>query len=457
MGVRTTCVAALAMALGLGAEAQQTPDEPPGPKLTFDLTSGVTVSDNIDRERDPDGAAARFSTDAVLSYDTRTRTQRFNAQAGASLEADTDDADTDDAAIESPFLSLAYLREARGARLSLEAAYREQDNGLATETADDGTDLIVDQGVRATTRLGGEIAFGEGGPAAYTARLSFDERRFLDTDDPDLTDQTRVALDQSLALALTPTTRLVFDASYSERDEEDAEDTFVSLATVQAGLTAEARSGLTLSARLGVSVREETQTILGRRSTDRTETPVFSLSLEQPRPNGSLSAEFSRRVQGDGARSRLSFGRALDLPRGSLSARLGLTTADTDDELRLFGDLSLARPFPSGSLTLGLSQSVSSTEDTDILRTSARLGYAHTLTRLSELSLQMNLSATDSVAEAEPDRQRVQLDLAWRRRLTEDWRFSAGYRHLTARETGEDPTIENAIFANVSRRFDLRP
>jgi hypothetical protein len=454
---RAARVALLAAALGSAAGAQQSADELPGPALTLDLTSGLVFSDNIERERDPEDGAARFTTDATLTYDTRTRNQRFTAQAGASLEASTDAADGDHAAIDSPFLSLAYLRENRSARLSLDASYREQDNGLSTETADDGSDLIVDQGVRVSTRLGGEIAIGVDGPATYTAALRFNEQRFRDTDDPDLNDQTRVALDQTLALALTPTTRLVFDASYSERDEDDLEETFVTEATVRAGLTARTRSGLTLGARLGVTVREETQTLFGLRATERTEEPVFALSLEQARPNGTVSAELSRRVEGDGARSRLSFGRALDLRRGSLSARIGVTTADTDDELRLFGDLSLSRPFRRGDLTLGVSQSVTSSEDTDVFRTSARIGYVHTLTKLSDISLRMNLSAADSVVETEPDRQRVQIDLAWNRRLTEDWRLSAGYRHLTARESGEPPTIENAIFANVSRRFDLRP
>jgi hypothetical protein len=32
-----------------------------------------------------------------------------------------------------------------------------------------------------------------------------------------------------------------------------------------------------------------------------------------------------------------------------------------------------------------------------------------------------------------------------------------GYRHNTQRETDEDPIVENAVFANFGRSFDIRP
>jgi len=125
--------------------------------------------------------------------------------------------------------------------------------------------------------------------------------------------------------------------------------------------------------------------------------------------------------------------------------------------MRLVGELAYDRPTRRGGLTLRLSQEVTSDEDTDYLLASADIGYRHELTRLSQISLTLGLSASDAVDPDETDHQRARLEVAYSRRLTEEWSFNAGIRHLTARESDRGPIVENAVFANVSRRFDLLP
>lgn len=443
-----------ALIAALPVLAQQSGESLPGPDVTLDVTSGVVVSDNIERRRDPAGTSAVSTTRLDLAFSSRTRAQELTLRAGARLEfGNYADEDTADPGVQSPSLSLGYTRESRDAALSLGADYALRELDTEREEVEGGEDLIIDQGQLETRRLSADLALGRDGPVTYTAALSFSDRLYSDTTDPDLNDQVSAAFDQRLSLALNRATRLEFSLNYRERDEDDAEDTLETNAAARIGLNVRARSGLTASGSLGVSVEEVTQD----GETDRQEAPVLSLSVTRPRPDGSLSASVTRSLDEQGSRTTLQFGRALALPRGSLDGTVGLTVGETDDTLRLIGSLGLDRPMPRGALSLSLSQEVNADEDSDFVRTSVGLGYTHELTRLSQLSLSMDLSAVDAVSPDEADRQRTRVQLAYRRQLTEDWSLNTGVRHLTARESDLDPIIENAVFANLSRRFDLRP
>lgn len=444
--------------------AQQGAGDLPGPELTLDFTTGVEASDNIDLEREPAGTSTISTTRIGLGYLTRTRSQSLRISGGATLEFGAyADEEVADPGLQSPFLSLAYTRQSRSAELSLTALYSETDIGreridLVDLGADgDPDDLIVDQGRRATTRLGVELLLGRGGPVTYGVAFGYTDDRYTDADDPDLNDRTRLSFDQSLGLALSPTTRLVFDLEYSERDENDDEDTFETNVSALVGITQELRSGLTASARFGYSVEEITRTQAGVRDTERDDAPILRFEVAQARPNGSVTAALSRSLDEQGPRSVLTFGRALELPRSSLDATLGITVAENDDQVRFVGRIAYERPLPRGAFSVNLSQEVTSDEDGEYLSTSADVGYRHDLTRLSQISLDLGLAASDALDPDEIDRQRARISLAYSYRLTEDWTFNAGIRHFTSRESDRDPIIENAVFANLSRQFDLLP
>ncbi len=451
-----------ALLAGRPGVAQQEAVDLPGPELRLDVATGLVVSDNIERARDPAGVSSVSDTRFDLVYDTRTRSQRFTLEAGATLEFGAyADRETADPGLKSPFFSVAYLRESRGAALALQASYRLVDNGLERTVAADPDgegnprDLIVDQGTRATSRFEASLALGRDAPLGYAATLRYAERRYFDTTDPDLTDRRTLSFDQALRASLSRTTGLVFDLDYSERDEDDAEATFERNVAALVGLDHRTAGGLTASARFGYSVEEITRTRGGRRKTDRQDSPVLTFSLAQARPNGEITAALTRSLGEQGTRTTLRLGRELELPRGRLEADLGATVGETDEELRLVGRLAYDRPTRRGGLTLRLSQEVTSDEDTDYLLASADIGYRHELTRLSQISLTLGLSASEAVDPDETDYQRTRLEVAYSRRLTEEWRLNAGIRHLTGRESDRDPTVENALFANLSRRFDL--
>jgi hypothetical protein len=455
-------------ALLFGAAAIFTPvfaqqaEDVAGPDLRFRLSSGLATSDNLDREEDPPGQSTVLRTTGEVLFDTRTRREQFSLRAGADLEFGVyanDILEEDNAGLNNPFLQLDYARQSRRAEIGFTASYRETDVGVDVEEDFDGTDLIVDQGTRISTRFGADLTLGRDAPATYIAALRYDDRRFEDTEDPDLTDRTRLAFDQSLALDITRTTQVVFSLDYIEIDEDDEFDTFETNVDARIGLRYRARTGLTAQANIGYS-RDETEVDLPDGSLTLTEeAPVFGFGVTQPWRGGTVGLDFDRTVSDAGARSRLTVSRAVELPRGAFSATAGLTIGDDDDEPRFIGGLSYTEDLRRGRLALNFSQEVGEDDDDDgeFLRSRFGIDYAHRLSRISQIALQMDLSATDEFGDEADDRQQLRAQVVFRRQLTEDWSFNTGYRHFNSRASDRDPIIENEIFANVSRTFVLLP
>lgn len=453
---RPLLIAAAALAVTTPIAAQQFRDETPGPNLRLDLTTGVRVTDNEARVADPpDGTSTLSETRLGLTFDTRTRTQRLTARAGGVFEFGAyADEELADPGFQSPFLALDYGLRRKNAELSFDARYSEFDVGSERTFDLDGEDLIVDRGTRANTRIGAAITLGLQGPLRYSAEALFTERTFFDTTDPDLTDLTRFSLDQRLSLALTRSTRLTFDLDYAQTDEADGTDREEISTDYLLGLEHLTTRGLTASARFGLGVEETTRTIDGDRSTDREEEPILTLSVTQALPNGAVSGEFNRRLTAQGLRSNLTFGRSMDLRVGGLEATLGVAELGEDD-LTVIGSLTYDRPTPTGVLGLRLSRRVNYTDDTDVERFDAAMNYRHQIDRLSSVALDLGLASSISLDPEEADREQANLRVTYTRQVTRDWDVNVGYAYSSSQSDDDDRVTENAVFANVSRSFDL--
>ncbi|MEM0937982.1 MAG: hypothetical protein AAGJ91_19030 [Pseudomonadota bacterium] len=440
--------------------AQDTQD-PPGSRFFLDFSSGLEISDNFDRVQDPDGTSTVFTNTFAFTFDSATRNQRLTATAGVTFEAGefADDPTGDDGGFDRPFLTLDYTRSNRTSELRFSADYRERDNGFDEVEIEDADDLIVDQGRRADLNLGLGLTLGRQTPVTLVSDLAFRDTEFTDTTDEDLNDETFFSTENVLTLSLSRTTSLFFRASYSELDEDDAEDTFETNAAGRIGLNFENGRGFSGSASIGYSVNETESTVDGETDTEREDRPVAAITLRQARPDGEARATLDQEVNDQGRRTRLSFGRTLTLPRGELVADLGVSAADYDDSLRGVGSLSYTHTLPRGSFSLRFSQQVTddSDEDGDVFITTAGLSYQRPLTPVSTFGISLDLSASEAVDAEESDSQRTSVLLSYNRELTPDWSLNTGFRHSTFRETDEAPIIENAVFARIERRFDLRP
>ncbi|MEM9250642.1 MAG: hypothetical protein AAGB05_18380 [Pseudomonadota bacterium] len=451
------CVSALA-AFPLPAQETETL---PGAELYLDFSSGVEISDNYERLENPTDTSFALLNSVALTFDSVTRSQRFTASAGFTFEAGSfpDDPDGDGRDIDNPFVDIAYTLQNRDTLLSFSGRYAERENGFDEQEIVDADDIVVDQGTRSDLTLAANLVLGRTAPLSFSSDLFYRDTQYFDTEDPTLSDEIFYSTTNTLTFNLSRTTSVFVTASYFERDEDDSTETFETNAATRMGVSFENASGLTASFSAGYSVNEVERTVDGDTETTREDRPVAALSFSQARPNGTIDAGLDQVVNEEGRRTSVDFGRSLELPRGSLSMSLGITTADYDDSVRGIGSLEYEHFLPRGTLNLSFSQRVvdDSDDEEDTLITTAGLSWTRPLTSVSSFGLDINLSATEAVDADEADRQRASLTLNYNHALTEDWNLNTGYRHSTFRESGEGPIIENAVFAFIERRFDIRP
>ena len=454
--------AGLAGLVLIGSSAANPQEELPGPDLRLDFSSGILVSDNIEGLREPEGTSTLWQNSVALSFDSVTRTETFSARAGLMLQTgryadQIEQRELEQNVLQDPFVTLSYGRDTRDAAVDFSASYRERDNGLEEVELLDSASLVIDQGRRSDLALEAGLEIGRDAPIGFSAEAGYRERRFFDTTDPDLTDENIARIEAGVSVRLSPTLQLTFSSSFAERDEDDVVDTVETNTANRLGLSFRGRGGLSGSASIGYQVDETTRTVAGDRVTEREDEPVLSFSVAQARPDGEITASLAQRVVSTGPRTDILLGRSLDLPRAELAASLGVSVGDEGDSVSGIGQLSYVQPLPRGRLSASARQSVATDDGDDELFTSASLGYSHDLTRLSSVALTLGLSAVESLEDEGTDRQRVSASISWSRQLTQDWSFNMGYRHSTQRETDEDPIIENAVFANFGRSFDIRP
>lgn len=454
---RVACVAGVAVACTFPGRAQE---GEPASRVFVDLAAGLLASDNYEEIEDPTGTTTVAFSDLVAGYESRSAIENFSFSTGFRLETgDYPDAPDFDGGLTNPFASLRYGRRGRDGSLTFSARYAETDLGVEEDILD-GDDLVLDRGTRQSSSVDVGLTLGESAPIGFRGALRFRDRTFVDTDpDADLDDSTFFGTEAGLSFRLTPTTSLTLDAEYFEQDDDDEVDRFEENRFVGLGLSHSTPGGLDASVTAGYQVSDVTVTdpADGDRVTQTFEEPVLRFNLSQDRPNGELRAGLAQRVTDTGLQADLRLGRSLELPVGALDASLGVAYSEQSDSFSGVGSLNWTRPLPRGQFAVTFEQSLVTDDDEDVLRSRAGLSLSQDLTRLSTLSLELDLAAQEAVDDDGTDQQRVLASLVYSYRLTEDWNLNAGYRYRSSRETGEDPTIRNEVFANIARRFTLRP
>ena len=457
---RGTVVAGIAGAATVtGTALAQQADRLPGADFFLDFRAGLTGTDNPERVADPDGGEVRANTDLTLGYDSETRAQSFSARLFGRVQTEQEDGR---AGLTDRSLRLSYDRTAANAALGVDLRYEEQEIGFEfleldfEENVLTGADLVVDTGIRRTLSYGLDLALGQEGPVGLTLGIDGRQRRYDDADNADFVEEDRFSADARARLALTRTADLIFLGSYSLRDADDEAETYAVTGSFGAGLDVDITPALSFEASASHSISEVTKTENGDRDTRRREAPTFRLGLTQQRPNGTISIDAVRSLASTGPRTRVTVGRAVDLKSGELSGRAGVTV--TEDSWATTGQVSYTHQMRNGDLRVALARSVRTNDDeTDIASTRADVSYRTQIDRLSFLSLDMRVSADDALEDDAEDRSRASLGVTYSRALTEDWSLQAGFRHSRAGSSDAETIAENRIFANIGRRFDLRP
>ena len=435
--------------VGRGAgnrEARTSP--PPGPQLLLDLGTGLRFDSD-------DGLALRNTL--ALTFVSQTREQLLELSVGAAVDVDSDGIKADNV---FPDTRLAYARDTGVLLLSLSASYAESEitgrvPGL--DFAIDDTDLIRDDGTRAFTNFDAGFEIGRRDPIGLRLDASYRQRTYRDTADPDLLDEDFLRYSGDLRFTLDPTlifrlTGTVTDrqetglGSVDDRPDDQKTTSLGGAVTWQATPITRLDLALAHTRIEDENARDDVDGIDG------------SLSLTRDRPNGTIGLAVDRSLTSNGDIYQFTGFREMELANGgALQATLGAGQFSDAGGFTI-ARLRYSQPLPQGQeVLLGLErEGVTDIDDQNVVRTRATLGYRRPVTPVSDLSLGLGLASFDVVEGFDADQSVIDLDVTYSHEIAAGWRVNLGYEGSVTREDGRADDRYDAVFLNVTKRFDLR-
>ncbi len=358
-----------------------------------------------------------------LTSDTGISQLSFNAS-GLLRAANRPGATGNSLDFDDPQLSFRYSRSSANARLNVGAFLRQSDLEFLRPLSDftDPTGVIVlppdlsdltGTGTRRSTGVNAALIWGEDGPWGYGLTADINKLDYINTTDPELINNQRITLGSNLRFALSDATEATVSLKFSRFDD--------------AAPASAARDTLSLA-----------------------------LDLDHAMPAGSLTGSLTAERTEDGTRLGFRVGRTLELPRGSLSASLGVTR-DTTSQTRLTANLAWQQELPRGQISASLQRSVAAgANDADTLVTALTVGYEQGLTPVSSINLNMTY-ADSTVTATDQSTRNASLSATYTHSLTEDWNLDLGYTHRLRDQTGAAAADSNSVFLVLKRNFEFSP
>lgn len=312
------------------------------PSLAFTLSERIQWEDG---DEEDEGWTATTGLALSINSATPVSALRFDASAGLEkrLEGDSD------LDLSDPRLRLTYERENRSSAFDLDLRYRQTD--VDALDPDDTLEEVVrfGRGTRENASVDIGFVFGRTAPVGGSLDLGYAVTEYSDTDDPSLVDGETVDVTGTLDFVLDPRITALLRATYSDTDEDDG-GRDVLYENLSVGANAEVTP--TLTAGLFVGYTRTTETVGGVE--DRQDGASLELSFTEDRPNGAWTGSFVSDLSDDGnRRTTARINRSLDLPRGAISAGVGLSQGD-DGDLRPLYSLAYLHERPRSRLNLSL-------------------------------------------------------------------------------------------------------
>lgn len=404
---------------------------------------------------DPGAGSERLTSGLGLDVTSQTRSQRLSFGVRGNLELDQEDGLT-----VRPSVSLGYSRNSRTTTLAAAASYaRERVDGAVLVDDFTGPELVADDGIRTLTTASLSLTTGIGTPFGTDTRLSFSDRTYAETSDPDLVDQTKWTLSETLRFDVSPTLSLRLTGSLSETHTFDAEDTVQRSQRLGLGADIDVSPVWTVAADIGFAdIETRRDDILGDRIVTTETGGEYSLTASREMENGALSFSAARSVNNAGGQTRLTASRSLETRTGSLSGTLGLIRFDDGGDTAVTADLGYARELSDGgSLQVSLSQSAdTNADDQNVVRSRLAASLNRPLTATSSWSVTGSFARLTVVEDAS-DESLAELGVSYRHALTEDWDLSVGLSHRRSWEDGDEVNRTNVLSASIGRSFTFRP
>ena len=273
-------------------------------------------------------------------------------------------------------------------------------------------------------------------------------RDYAGITDPGLFDETTARVGASAAMRISPTTQGTLSANYTDYVAEDAISTSTQTMNYSFNLTHELARALTIDGNVGY--QDKSTTASGVTSTT---TGFFGgAGLTQMLPNGSAFGDINFDASGATTSTALTFGRALDLPDGNVSAQLTVNMTP-GNKTEFLGTANYTKQLPDGSFNLNLSQSLYTDNlGQDIRFSTLGVAYQKDLNTNAAINLTLDLSRTeDGGAGSAATLSRATLSAAYSRSITPDWDVSVGYKHRQSSGSAITTADSDSLFLTLTR------
>lgn len=455
-GVKSIAVFGVASFVGTSCAFAQNAG---GIDVTFDFQSEIEVDDNSGLAVDSPGTTSRFDNRLGVAVTSETPV----AQLELSFSTIARYEDTPDTGSDFDFVNssagLNYVREGVNSDLLLGVQYdvTQIDDLFFIDSDGDliEDDLIVSDGELQRTNYRARFRTGIDAPLGFGIDLRRRDRNYDGTVDPDLFDSVRDTIKIDATAQVSPTFEATVFAEQILYDADDAVETERTSTFFGIGGTYEINPALTFSAELR-SVNIETEDTGGTEEIDGIGGEV---SVRQEMSNGFIGASYEHEVNSsDSQRDTVLVERRVDFAAGRLDFAIGLSDSDSGPT-RPVGRVTYIQELPAAAIRLVARQTARTTDDAeDILSTQLDFGYFQELNPVSGIDLTIGVGRTEEIGGAGDDvTTRTNLEVAYRRELTEDWDIRLGYRGRLRDEEGSDTARSNAVFATIGRSFSFRP
>jgi len=457
--ITAVSTAALLAAASYSVSYAQQAEEEAGLRLTVDVGTGVSVTENAGLDDPSEGTTTSSTTSLDFGLISETRSSRLIASVSTGLRFRDEPESDDEAEFIAPDSFVTYTREGANSAFALNVRFRDEelDERVLTFLDEDlrPVDFLVDGGNLQQLSASAQLSLGIEGPLGFTGNVFYNTRDYSDTIDPELYDRTTFGASAVTSLRFSDVLTGSITASASEFDAEDAAETERTTTSLGVGLAYDISPRTTVSGNVSYDQIETTEFGVFTETTDGL---GFAVSAVTELANGTVGGSLQRTINTAGERTAISFDRAMELPTGSLSYGLGYTFSD-DGEDRLTAQLALGRDLPRGSLSASLSQQAATNdEDEQVLFTRAAVTYTQDINNVSGFTVDFGLGRTEEIGSGGGDETtRANLGVTYRRELTSEWDWALGYRTQYLRENAGDGRNSNTIFTRIDRSFSIRP
>ncbi len=419
-----------------------------GVRLVFGLENRFEVSRNSELSVPATGTEVTNDTRLSFGLISETALDRLEfGMAGSVIVDNNADSSGTELDFGRELVTLAYHREVPAAVLDVNGEFRSD----SLDSFRDDLSTADETGTRTDMSFSARLEIGRTSSVGFALGVGYDATDYVDALDPDLHDTSTQRADVAMILHASEVTTGRIGLRYSLTEEENPGTRTVETYTTYAGLDTSVSDRLDLSAEIGYSDSEEEDFDV----IDRVRGPALSLGLTYDMAAGTAMAQLRVTTDADeGQRETFEIGRDIETPSSTISARLGVTHADTTGS-DLIGSLSWDRPLPDGAIGIDLARRVSYDTDADegVTYSLISLNWAKTVSELSSISMEISYELSDAPAERI---EQVTLGAGYSYRLTEDWSLDSGVGYRVRKDADGRSESPN-LFVSLSRDFELRP